>query len=331
MYSLIIPVYRNEGSIPDLLDVLNRLNDRLDGKLEAVFVVDGSPDRSHELLMRTLPTRPFTSQLLALSRNFGSIAAIRSGLAHAQGPYFAFMAADLQEPPELVEEMFRTLGAGSVDITIGTRTGRDDPRLSRWASAVFWRLYRQFIQKEVPAGGVDIFGCNRAVRDQLLGMNEANTSLVGLLFWVGFRRKLIPYTRLKRQHGKSTWTLRRRFTYLMDSVFGFSDLPIRLLMLAGIVGLAFAVGMSTLVLAARLSGLVDVPGYATTALLITFFAGLNSFGLGLIGSYVWRAFENTKGRPESIVMDAQFFPYAVREGAAAVIADHLSAQPKGDR
>ena len=93
------------------------------------------------------------------------------------------MAADLQEPPELVEEMFRTLETGSVDITVGTRIGRDDPRSSRWASAVFWRLYRKLIQKEVPPGGVDIFGCNRAVRDQLLEIREANTSLVGLLFW----------------------------------------------------------------------------------------------------------------------------------------------------
>ena len=327
MYSLIIPVYRNEGSIPDLLEVLDRLNDRLDGKLEAVFVVDGSPDRSHELLRRALPTRPFISQLLALSRNFGSIAAIRSGLTHAHGPYFAFMAADLQEPPELVEEMFRSLETGSVDITVGARTGRDDPRLSRWASAVFWRLYRKFIQKEVPPGGVDIFGCNRAVRDQLLEIREANTSLVGLLFWVGFRRELIPYSRLPRRHGRSSWTLRRRFTYLMDSVFGFSDLPIRLLMVAGLLGLTFAIVMSILVLAARISGLVDVPGYAATALLITFFAGLNSFGLGLIGSYVWRAFENTKGRPESIVMDAESFPPGPNDLKTAVPLGQPSPHP----
>jgi glycosyltransferase involved in cell wall biosynthesis len=254
-----------------------------------------------------LPNRGFSSRLLALSRNFGSIAAIRAGLANATGSYFAFMAADLQEPPELVEQMFRILQTEDVDVTIGTRVSRSDPFLSRLASETFWRLYRRFIQKEVPPGGVDIFGCNLAVRDQLIAIREANTSLVGLLFWVGFRRKSIPYSRLERRHGKSTWSLRRRFTYLMDSVFGFSDLPIRLLMFAGVVGLVFAVVMSIGVLGARVSGAVDVPGYAATALLITFFAGLNSFGLGLIGSYVWRAFENTKGRPESIVMSAQWF------------------------
>lgn len=320
MYSLIIPVYKNEASIPELLEVVTRLNAHLDRKLEVVFVVDGSPDRSYELLRQSLPTQAFASQLLGLSRNFGSIAAIRSGLAHAHGPFFAFMAADLQEPPELIEEMFSALRDGSVDITIGTRTERDDPLLSRWASSVFWRLYRRFIQREVPAGGVDVFGCNRAVRDQLVAIREANTSLVGLLFWVGFRRKFIPYACSKRQHGKSGWTLRRRFTYLMDSVFGFSDLPIRLLMLAGILGLTFAITMSVLVLAARLSGLVEVPGYAATALLITFFAALNSFGLGLLGSYVWRAFENTKGRPESIVMEAQSFSNTLRQDAPAVAA-----------
>lgn len=322
MYSLVIPVYRNEDSILDLLDVLTRLNDRLGGNLEAVFVVDGSPDRSHEALSRTLPGCAFAAQLLLLSRNFGSIAAMRAGLARATGPYYAFMAADLQEPPELLEEMFRTLATEPVDITVGVRIGRHDPPLSRWASRLFWSLYRRLIQKEVPPGGVDIFGCNRAVRDQLLEIHEANTSLVGLLFWVGFRRKFMSYVRLPRQHGKSSWTLRRRSTYLMDSVFGFSDLPIRLLMAAGILGLAFAVVMSIVVIVARLSGFVNVPGYTATALLISFFAGLNSFGLGLIGSYVWRAFENTKGRPESIVMDFQSFP--LPDGDNAAVPSSLS-------
>ena len=113
----------------------------------------------------------------------------------------------------------------------------------------------------------------------------------------------------------------------MDSVFGFSDLPIRLLMVAGLLGLTFAIVMSILVLVARLSGLVAVPGYAATALLITFFAGLNSFGLGLIGSYVWRAFENTKGRPESIVMHAESFTPGPTDQTATGATGQRSPHP----
>lgn len=316
MYSLVVPVYRNEDSIPELLEVLADLNVRLDCRLEAVLVVDGSPDGSYDLLRQALPDQPFRAKLLLLSRNFGSIAAIRAGLAAAKGPYFAFMAADLQEPPELVEEMFHTLEREPVDVTVGVRTARSDPLITRALSAMFWRFYRRFIQRDVPPGGVDIFGCNDAVRNQIISIKETNTSLVGLLFWVGFRRKEVRYARLQRRHGSSGWSFRRRFTYFMDSVFGFSDLPIRLLMVAGFVSLVFAAVMSLVVLVARLTGVVNVPGYAATVMLISFFAGLNSFGLGLIGSYVWRAFENTKGRPESIVMDLRTFPSDTPDEAA---------------
>jgi glycosyltransferase involved in cell wall biosynthesis len=307
MYSLVIPVYRNQDSIPELLLALKGLSEKLERRLEVVFVVDGSPDRSAELLERYLPDCEFRSRLLLLSRNFGSFAAIRAGLAEARGPYFAVMAADLQEPPELLLEFFRSLESEPIDVAVGTREGRNDPALSRWASQLFWSAYRRLAQREMPPGGVDIFGCNLAFRDHLLQLNEANSTLVGLLFWLGFRRKLIGYERLPRRHGRSAWSLSRKLRYLMDSVFAFSDVPIRMLIVTGAAGLVFSVGFSAVVVVSRISGLIPVPGYAATVLLITFFAALNLFGLGIIGAYVWRAFENTKGRPGAIVMSREEF------------------------
>jgi glycosyltransferase involved in cell wall biosynthesis len=308
MYSLVIPVFRNESSIPELLRALADLNEKLGRELEAVFVVDGSPDRCAELLELELPRQEFHSKLVLLSRNFGAAAAVRAGLAEARGPWFAMMAADLQEPPELVLAFFRALEKEPVDVVIGTRTKRGDPPLSRWASQLFWLFYRKLVQPEMPPGGVDVFGCNQAFRDHLLALHESNSTLVGLLFWLGFRRKLFPYERRARQHGKSAWTVGRKLRYLTDSVFAFSDLPVRLLVLVGTVGLLFSVVFALVVLVARLSGAIPVPGYAGTALLITFFAALNSFGLGVIGSYLWRAFENTKRRPEAVVMSRVEFP-----------------------
>jgi glycosyltransferase involved in cell wall biosynthesis len=303
VYSLIIPVYKNEDSLPELLSVLKQLNDQLHQRLDVVFVIDGSPDRCAAQLRDRLPECEFSSRLLLLSRNFGSFQATRAGLAEATGPYFAVMAADLQEPPELILEFFRTLECEPVDVTIGIRERRHDPFLTRWTSQIFWFFYRKLVQQEMPRGGVDVFGCNLAFRDRLLSLNESNTSLVGLLFWLGFRRKLIAYERRARSHGKSAWTLRRKLRYLTDSIFAFSDLPIRLLVSFGIVGLFFSAVFSVVIASARLTGLITVPGYAATVLVITFVTALNSFGLGVIGSYVWRAFENTKGRPQVIVMD----------------------------
>jgi glycosyltransferase involved in cell wall biosynthesis len=307
MHSLVVPVYGNEASIGELLDAIARLARRLPQPLEAVFVVDGSPDRSYALLRDALPRMPFRTQLLAHSRNFGAFAAIRTGLAAARGDHVAVMAADLQEPIELIERFYDVLARDEADVVVGTRVARADPFFSRVASATFWGLYRRLVQPQIPAGGVDVFACNRAFRTELLAMGEANTSLIGQLFWLGMRRTVLPYERLARRHGRSGWSLSRKLKYLMDSVFAFSDLPVRLLMLVGGLGLGTAILLGAFVAGARMLGYVTLPGYAMTMLTLLFFGGLNTLGLGIIGAYVWRAYENTKQRPLAIVQYAQEF------------------------
>lgn len=307
MISLVIPVYGNEGNIATLLGALSQLNTDLAGDLEVVFVVDGSPDASYRVLSESLPTSGLKSQLLLLSRNFGSFSAIRAGLRAGRGSYFAVMAADLQEPPELVRDFHRILSAGEADVAVGVRAGREDPLLSRCMSSAFWGFYRRFVQSDIPPGGVDVFGCSRKVRDEVLRMEECNSSLIGILFWVGFRRAHVSYHRRQREIGRSAWSFTKRLRYLADSIFGFTDLPIRLLMRVGVFGLMLSITLGAIVLAARMSGAVDVPGYAATILTVVFFGALNAFGLGIIGSYVWRAFENTKLRPNYIVAQQQEF------------------------
>jgi len=306
-YSLVIPVYNNADTLPRLLPACEGLWVQLARDLEVVFVVDGSPDASYRLLKEQLPNVRFASRLALLSRNFGSFSAIREGLRAANGRYFAVMAADLQEPPELVLSFFRALSEEPVDLVLGTRTSRADPLLSRLLSSLFWWVYRTVIEPQMPRGGVDVFGCNREFRDRLLALPESNSSLVGLLFWLGYRRKLISYARQPRLTGKSGWTFKKKLKYLFDSLFAFSDLPIRLLAFFGGLGLVASALVSVIVLIAKLLGLVAVPGYAATVLIVAFFSALNSFGLGVIGSYVWRTFENTKGRPLAIVMTTEEF------------------------
>jgi len=301
-YSLVVPVYLNEPSIGELIETVGRLDRALDRALEVVFVVDGSPDRSYERLDAALPTSGLTAQLIVLSRNFGSFSALREGLAAARGDYMATMAADLQEPETLILDFFRALTDEPIDVALGVRTGRDDPLATRIPSAAFWWLYRRFVQPDVPRGGIDVFACNRAFRDHLLKLHETNTSLVGQIMWLGFRRKLIAYRRLPRRHGKSAWSFPRKVKYLLDSLFAFSDLPIRALTWVGVAGLAISVVLALIVFLAKITGAIPVPGYAATVLTVIFFAALNSFGLGIIGAYTWRAYENTKGRPQAIVL-----------------------------
>ena len=308
MFSLIIPVYRNQESLPELIAAIAGINQSLDGKLEAVFVVDGSPDRSYALLREALPHASFASQLLVLSRNFGAFAAIRCGLQAASGNYFAVMAADLQEPPELAVEFFRRLEKDEADVIVGSRDARADPWSSKIASRLFWGLYRRLINPEIPSGGVDVFACNRHFLTHLLALDESHSSLIGLLFWLGFRRTVVPYARRARVHGKSAWSLRRKINYMLDSIFAFSDLPVRILLLIGTLGIGVALLFGFVVLTLRLLGSFAVPGYAATMTTIMFFGGLNALGLGIIGAYVWRAYANTQQRPLAIVMRSESFP-----------------------
>ena len=190
MLSLVIPVYKNEGSLRRLLAELQDLQRHLPDSLEVVFVVDGSPDGSLTLLRELLASAQLRSQLISLSRNFGSFNAILAGLSAGSGELFAVLAADLQEPPSLILQFYEILKSGSADIVFGCRARRSDPWMSDLASRTFWLIYRKLVVKEMPKGGVDVFGCSKEVRNLVVSFREVNSNLIALLFWMGFRRQV---------------------------------------------------------------------------------------------------------------------------------------------
>lgn len=303
--SLVVPVYRNASSIVALVDAISDIAAQVDGGLEAIFVVDGSPDDSSARLRDALGASVLSARIVEHSRNFGAFAAIRTGMSLARGGHIAVMAADLQEPPDLIVTFLRRLASGEVDVVAGQRKSRNDRGDA--SSKLYWRLYRRFVLGDIPPGGVDVFACTAAVRDVICSLEEVHTSLVGQLFWVGFRRELVPYDRLPRP-GESGWTMRRKFRYLSDSVFAFTELPVRLLWLVGIIGMTLGIVIGAIVLVARATGTITVPGYAATVLILLLFLSLNSLGLGIIGSYVWRAYDTIKRRPGAIVRDVIEIP-----------------------
>jgi glycosyltransferase involved in cell wall biosynthesis len=138
----------------------------------------------------------------------------------------AAMAADLQEPPELVLQFFEVLDAGRADIVFGVRGRRSDPWLSEIASNIFWFVYRKLVIKDLPLGGVDVFGCTREVCDHLLQLQGIDSNLIALLFWLGYRREYIVYERQRRLEGKSAWTFPKKLRYCLNSIVNFTDLPI---------------------------------------------------------------------------------------------------------
>jgi glycosyltransferase involved in cell wall biosynthesis len=305
--SVVVPVYRNSQSLPEVVERIEGLQRSLQCRVEAVFVVDGSPDDSAAVLRRILPGSSIESQLLLHSRNFGAFSAVRTGFTAARGNIVSGMAADLQEPIELIEQFYERLATGNWDVAVGTRAKRDDPAGSRGASRLYWAFYRRVVQREMPPGGVDIFACTSGVAKQLASLNEANSSLIGLLFWLGYRRTDVPYSRSERRHGKSAWSLSKKFRYMLDSIFSFTSLPITLILMLGIFGTIVSFLTALSVFTAWLFGAIEVPGYTAQMLVLLLATGSLLFALGIVGTYVWRTFENTKSRPNSVVMMKESF------------------------
>lgn len=303
LVSIVVPLYKSAGSVDELVRRLDDLAIQLaPDRLQVVFVDDGSPDDVAERLEAKLPLR-CEVLLLRHSRNFGAFAAVRTGMDAATGDFIGVMAADLQEPPELLPQMIAELERSGRDVAYGRRVGRSgDPWSSRVASALYWRFYRRFVQPEMPAGGVDIFLCRSHVARAVCAMKEANSSLIGALVWLGFPSVSVPYERGSRVGGgRSSWSLRRRLRYMTDSAFSFSRLPLTVLGATGGLGLIVCSSVGVVVVVARLTHRFDVPGYTALMLTILFCTSLLLVALWVVGEMAWRTFDNTKERPLAVV------------------------------
>jgi glycosyltransferase involved in cell wall biosynthesis len=306
-HSLIIPVYKNAKNIDSLLKNLTSYFKEMPFSGEVIFVIDGNPESEYQILRNKLKKTFFEAQLILHSRNFGSFAAIRTGLEHAQGKYIATMSADEQEPLSLIHNFFEILEKGEVELVVGTRKKRSDAWLTTVFSNLFWKTYRYFVNPEIPDGGVDVFACSSRFKDELLQLSEANTSLVGQIYWLGFERKTVFYERQKRRDGKSAWTFSKKMKYMIDSIFSFTDLPLKLLLALGFSGIFISVSFAFIILFAKSLGEITVPGYSSTFLIVTFFGSINIVCSGIVGLYMYRTYENTKQRPLTIVSRLEKF------------------------
>jgi glycosyltransferase involved in cell wall biosynthesis len=302
--SVVVPYFNNRESLPELLAQISTSAASLQAVVEIIVVDDGSklPVLS---ALKQVPPMPHTRlKLIRLSRNFGSFSAIQTGLSAATGKRIAVLSADLQEPPWLLESFFEELESGEISVVLGSRESRQDKVLQSISAKAYWFLYRRFVFPQVPKGGVDVFACTQEVARTLVNFRESNTSLIGLLLWAGYPTKIVKYDRLERQHGQSGWSLTKRLKYMTNSIFAFTHFPILALQVLGGLGVLASVLIGVVVAYAWWSGAVIVPGYAPIMLAISLSTSINLLGLGLIGSYVWRTFENSKNRPSTLISTA---------------------------
>jgi glycosyltransferase involved in cell wall biosynthesis len=301
--SVVVPVYYNAGSLPALCRRLAGVAERLQSlTFEFIFVDDGSGDESFDVLRELSRTDP-RIRAFRLSRNYGSNTAILAGLTYSQGECVTVIAADLQDPPELIPEMVAAWSDGA-EVVLAARRRRADPWATRISASVFNRLFRRFVFPDWPRGGCDFILVSKRVAAILAQMAEKNSYIFGQAMWVGFERRTILYERSEREHGRSRWTTLRKVKYFIDAFTAFSYLPVRVASLLGFVFAIAGFAYAAAIIVLRLANAIQEPGFAALMVVVLLAAGVQLIVIGLIGEYLWRVLEESRGRPPFLVAQA---------------------------
>lgn len=301
LLSVVVAVFNEEGNLPLLYDRLVALDwAALGVDLELVFVDDHSRDRTPAIL-RELAARDPRVKVLRFSRNFGSHKAFTAGLEHCTGDAAVILAADLQDPPETIPELLAKWRSGAKVVWAVRDVREGVSGLSRLLSRSYYFLMRRFAEVRPPPTGADFLLVDRQVLEVLKTSPEKHTSLLALIQWLGFTQDHITYTKAARHSGRSKWTLRRKLKLSIDSFVSFSYVPIRLMSACGIL-FALTGFLYAVVIAARALAVGSpVEGWPALMCAVLITSGVQLVMLGVLGEYLWRAFDETRGRPRYII------------------------------
>jgi dolichol-phosphate mannosyltransferase len=302
-YSVIIPVYFNEGSLEKTFQQLNEkvISQNKDKKGEIIFVDDGSEDSSLEELIQIQKENPRLVKVVKFTRNFGQYSAKLAGHKLAKGKCMISIAADLQDPPELINLMLYHFFNDKYDIVAGTRTTRDESFYRRITSKMFYSILKKLVFKNFPMQGFDFHLVSRRVTNLIIANKEANPFFQGQLLWTGFKIKYLSYKREKRDVGKSRWTLAKKVKLLIDAVLSYSYFPIRLMSVFGLVTSVLGFIWAIWIFVGRLLGTTPVKGWAPMMIMILVLSGIQMIMLGIIGEYLWRTLDQVRNRQPYII------------------------------
>lgn len=299
LLSCVVPAWNEAEGIRAFLAALLEAVAPLAPRVEIVVVNDGSTDATAAEIVAALPLGPIA--YVELSRNFGKEAAITAGLEAAAGDAVLVIDADFQHPFETIAPMLARWQAG-VDMVYGVRHDRDDEGwVKRWLTRAFYRLVAIGNRVEIPRDAGDFRLMDRAVVDALLALPERNRFMKGLYAWVGFRAEPIEFRVQPRRAGRSGFPLRRLFNLGMTGLTAFSELPLKLVALAGVVVSIGSILYGGYIVVEKVAFGQPIPGFATLAAAQFLLAGVQLIALGVIGEYVARVYAETKDRPLYVV------------------------------
>ncbi len=300
--SIIIPVYFNEGSIIHTYKILkNEILSKFPNlTFEIIFIDDGSKDSSLSE-MREIKAEDSCVNIIQFTRNFGQVSAFYAGYENAKGKACLNIAADLQEPPELIVSMIKSYINGEAQIVAGNRIEREESYYRKKTSQLFYYFMQKLSFPNMPKGGFDVVLIDEVVKEYLLNSNESNPFWQGQLLWTGYSVKFIPYNRQKREIGISKWSFAKKLKYLLDGILNYSYAPLRFFSVLGILTCLLAILYSIIITIVYLFGNTPFQGWAPLMIVTLLFSGLQLVMLGIIGEYLWRIFEQVRNRPKFII------------------------------
>ncbi len=309
--SLIIPCYNEEKCINSLYDRLKIIFDDMKSEFsvdaEFIFVDDGSSDNTLQLV-KQLAEKDDRINYISFSKNFGKEAAIYAGLENASGDYAALIDADLQDPPEMLKQMYEILQTQEYDCVAARRTTRKgEPIIRSWFARRFYRLMKKYTNVDIPDGARDFRLMTRQMLNSVLELSERNRFTKGIFAWVGYRTKWLEFENTERTEGKSKWSFFKLTLYAIDGIIAFCTFPLLISVIIGLIFCILAFLFIILVIVRKLAFGDPVAGWASQVCIMLFIAGLQLFCTGILGLYISKIYSESKARPIYIAREKKIF------------------------
>jgi len=301
MYSIVIPIFNEQETIPELLRRLTALMDGQTETMEIIFVDDGSKDSSFQQL-RDAHGTDHRFKVVRLSRNFGHQIAISAGIDLAQGDAIMIMDGDLQDPPELFANFVDKWKEG-YDVVYAIRRKRKEGIFRRAAYFMFYRLLQRISSIDIPLDSGDFSLIDKRVAKTLSALPERNRFVRGIRSWTGFTQIGIAYDRDKRYSGETKYTMTKLFRLALDGMFSFSHAPLRIASYFGFLVSLVSFALGVFYLLQKLLVGIDTKGWASTIIIILFLGGIQLLTVGIIGEYIGRIYDEVKQRPLYIIRE----------------------------
>lgn len=301
--SVIIPVYNEEKNIQNLYDRLSQVMQNLGVTYELIFVNDGSKDASIGLI-KVLAKKHKSVKYIDFSRNFGHQIAVTAGLDKTSGDAVVIIDADLQDPPELIAEMYQKRKEGFEVIYAKRKNRKGESFLKLWTARVFYRLLAKMTSISIPVDTGDFRMIDKKIVEVLREMPEKNKYLRGQISWVGFNQTFVEYDRQERQAGATGYTYRKMLHFALDGITAFSDVPLKIVTYFGFMVSVIAFFVAIYALLAKFVWENSVPGWTSLMIAILFIGGIQMIAIGIIGEYLSRMNHNIRNRPLYIIRES---------------------------